>query len=118
MKGIGLAAAASALAGGVVDWGEIAALKLAYEARILSRMGGKRRIGNESEKARKYGISKAFRQYARRHGKGIDDILQMHAKFPVPHIDHARDQMSRRHGRAMLKILKKERMARAAGATR
>lgn len=101
--------------GALIDWEQIARLKLAYEQRML---GGKRRRGNESDKARKHGISKAFRQYARRHGKGIDDILQTHAKFPALRLDHARDEMSRRHGRAMLKILKKERAARTAGAAR
>lgn len=74
------------------QWAAIAEAKRQIELQTLH--GHRRHTrGNEGDKARKHGIPKRFRQYAKRYGnKGIDDIVQMHAQFPVPRLDHARDR--------------------------
>jgi hypothetical protein len=42
---------------------------------------------NKQQKlARKHGISKKFRQYAKRYGVDVEGILQMHRKYKTPPI--------------------------------
>lgn len=89
-----LKSTASIAAAALLRWLTIDAPRARLAAQAFNSRSRSKR-GNEGDKARKHGISRAFRQYGRRHGKSIDDILQMHAKHPVPHIDHARDRRER-----------------------
>ena len=46
----------------------------------------------ENRLARAAGISKAFRQYAKRYGSGVQALIQEHKKNPVPILDNGRDR--------------------------
>lgn len=76
------------------QWAAIAIAEAKRRIELQALPGNRRHArGNEGDKARKHGIPKRFRQYAKRYGKkGIDDIVQMHAKYRVPALDHARDR--------------------------
>lgn len=54
---------------------------------------GHTRAGANHADARAAGISKALRQYARRHGVRVDQISAMHRKHAgVAMLDHSRDR--------------------------
>ena len=52
---------------------------------------------HDKQLARDAGLPKAFRQYATRYGKGVEELLQDHKKHPVPLLDHGRDRWEERN---------------------
>ena len=47
---------------------------------------------HDKQLARDAGLPKAFRQYARRYGKGVEELLRDHKKYNVGPILHWRDR--------------------------
>ena len=41
---------------------------------------------------RKFGVPKVFRQYAKRYGAGVEEMVRMQAQVDVPMLDHWRDK--------------------------
>lgn len=76
--------------------------------------GGRRRrgLGVKNETARDHGIPKAFRQYARRYGSSVEDMVQMHRRIPAPMLDHWLER--RKTWNRMAAIARSERLGRAA----
>lgn len=51
----------------------------------------------DNEFARERGIPKAFRQYAKRYGKGVRVMAQMHKRIAAPRLDHWGDKIAAAH---------------------
>ena len=45
----------------------------------------------------KHGVPRWLRRYAERYGRGVDALVAMHKKFPVPMLNHWRDKTEAFH---------------------
>ena len=54
------------------------------------------RVEPQRRPDKRNGVPKAFRQYAKRYGAGVDDMLRMHKQVDVPMLDHWRDRLSKK----------------------
>lgn len=71
---------------------------MALAAALIHGAAPAHRRGTPQRRGRRFkdpghGIPKKFRQYAKRYGRGVDDMRAMHLKFKdVPMLDHWRER--------------------------
>jgi hypothetical protein len=65
------------------------------------RTGRNVRVTSINDDAREAGIPKALRQYARRYGSSVEQIVQTHRQFDVPMLDHYRDRAAAAGGKRL-----------------